>query len=231
MGASSRKASRERPKERNGVPFPCSLCSDGSPSPFLIGSIRTLFYALYGSVVSCLFSSGSFRFPFTRFLQYSLSPLTLTISAWAFLFLKTRSSIPSFPPHIQLDHDPSSRFLSFRHILPEPLPSFTTTLSNLIWSLGHSRSSHKNRQSRGKKQIRKVPRSGFKVTRKGEGGEKVLAQDRRRSSPLAAKPPGKLEVLGLDGDSLGVDGAQVGIFEEGDEVGFRGFLKGHDGTE
>jgi hypothetical protein len=39
------------------------------------------------------------------------------------------------------------------------------------------------------------------------------------------KPPSELEVLGLDGDSLGVDGAQIGVLEEGDEVGFRGFLK------
>jgi histone H3 len=38
-----------------------------------------------------------------------------------------------------------------------------------------------------------------------------------------------LEILGHDGDSLGVDGAQVGVFEESDEVGFGGFLEGHDG--
>jgi hypothetical protein len=33
----------------------------------------------------------------------------------------------------------------------------------------------------------------------------------------------------LDGHSLGVDGSQVGVFEEGDQVGFRGLLQSHDG--
>jgi len=38
-----------------------------------------------------------------------------------------------------------------------------------------------------------------------------------------------LEILGLDGDSLGVDGSQVGVLEEGDEVGLGSLLEGHDG--
>ena len=33
----------------------------------------------------------------------------------------------------------------------------------------------------------------------------------------------------LDGDTLGVDGAQVGVLEEGDEVSLSGLLEGHDG--
>ena len=36
-------------------------------------------------------------------------------------------------------------------------------------------------------------------------------------------------VLGHDSYSLGVDGAEVGVLEETDEVGFRGLLEGHDG--
>ena len=39
----------------------------------------------------------------------------------------------------------------------------------------------------------------------------------------------KLDVLGHDGDSLGVDGAEIGIFEKTNKVGFTGFLEGHDG--
>lgn len=31
---------------------------------------------------------------------------------------------------------------------------------------------------------------------------------------LAAETAGQLDVLGLDGDTLGVDGAQVGVLEE-----------------
>ena len=33
----------------------------------------------------------------------------------------------------------------------------------------------------------------------------------------------------MNGDTLGVDSAKVGIFEEGDEVGLNGFLEGTDG--
>jgi histone H3 len=38
-----------------------------------------------------------------------------------------------------------------------------------------------------------------------------------------------LDILVLNGDTLGVDGAQVGIFKEGDKVGLDGFLEGTDG--
>ena len=38
-----------------------------------------------------------------------------------------------------------------------------------------------------------------------------------------------MEILGLDGDSLGVDGGQVGVLEQGNEVSLRGFLESGDG--
>jgi len=37
-----------------------------------------------------------------------------------------------------------------------------------------------------------------------------------------------LDVLGHDGDSLGVDGAQVGVLEETDQVSLAGLLQSHD---
>lgn len=46
---------------------------------------------------------------------------------------------------------------------------------------------------------------------------------------LATDSSCQLDVLWHDGDTLGVDGAQVGVFEEADEVGFRGFLERRDG--
>ena len=46
---------------------------------------------------------------------------------------------------------------------------------------------------------------------------------------LATKATGELDVLGLDGDTLGVDGAQVGVLEEGDEVRLDGLLESTDG--
>ena len=44
-------------------------------------------------------------------------------------------------------------------------------------------------------------------------------------SPLASDASGELDVLGHDGDTLGVDGAQVGVLEETDQVSLGGFLK------
>merc|ERR1711936_726334 len=41
---------------------------------------------------------------------------------------------------------------------------------------------------------------------------------------------GQLDILGHDGDTLGVDGAQVGIFEKTNQVSFGSFLESHDGT-
>ena len=46
---------------------------------------------------------------------------------------------------------------------------------------------------------------------------------------LSTDSSGELDVLWHDGDTLGVDGAKVGVFEETDEVSFAGFLEGHDG--
>ena len=50
----------------------------------------------------------------------------------------------------------------------------------------------------------------------------------RKSRSFATKTAGKSEVLGLDGDALSVDSSQVGVFEEGYEVGFGRFLESHD---
>ncbi|KAB8101052.1 hypothetical protein EE612_031722 [Oryza sativa] len=43
---------------------------------------------------------------------------------------------------------------------------------------------------------------------------------------LAADAAGELDVLGHDGDALGVYGAEVGVLEEPDEVGLGGLLEG-----
>ena len=47
-------------------------------------------------------------------------------------------------------------------------------------------------------------------------------------SPLSPDPPRQLDVLGHDGNPLGMDGAEVGVFKEADEVGFRRLLKSGD---
>ena len=49
-----------------------------------------------------------------------------------------------------------------------------------------------------------------------------------RLGSLATDAAGQLDVLGHDGHALGVDRAQVGILEETDKVGLRGFLQRKD---
>jgi hypothetical protein len=46
---------------------------------------------------------------------------------------------------------------------------------------------------------------------------------------LTTETTSELDVLGLDGDTLGVDGAQVGVLEERDEVSLNGLLESADG--
>ena len=46
------------------------------------------------------------------------------------------------------------------------------------------------------------------------------------SEAFATDASSQLDVLGHDGDSLGVDGAQIGILEKTDHVGLSGLLEG-----
>jgi len=45
--------------------------------------------------------------------------------------------------------------------------------------------------------------------------------------PLATETTSQSKILRLDGDTLSVDGGQVSVFEQGDEVSLCGLLKGH----
>lgn len=47
-----------------------------------------------------------------------------------------------------------------------------------------------------------------------------------RLSPLSSYPAGQLDVLGHDGDTLGVDGAQVGVLKQANQVSLTSFLLG-----
>ncbi|KAF3840682.1 hypothetical protein F7725_006544 [Dissostichus mawsoni] len=47
-------------------------------------------------------------------------------------------------------------------------------------------------------------------------------------SSLSADTAGQLDVFGHDGDPLGVDGAQVGVLEQADQVRLAGLLQSHD---
>jgi hypothetical protein len=57
----------------------------------------------------------------------------------------------------------------------------------------------------------------------------VNVDEARRLRTLTAETAGELDVLALDGDTLGVDGAEVGVLEEGDEVRLNGLLESADG--
>ena len=47
-------------------------------------------------------------------------------------------------------------------------------------------------------------------------------------STFTTDSPGELDVLGHDGNSLGVDGAQVGVLKETNQVGLASLLQSHD---
>jgi hypothetical protein len=50
-----------------------------------------------------------------------------------------------------------------------------------------------------------------------------------RLGAFSAYTTGQLDILWHDRDTLGVDGAQVGVFEQTDQIRFAGFLQRHDG--
>ena len=52
----------------------------------------------------------------------------------------------------------------------------------------------------------------------------------KSSGALSTDSAGELHVLWHDGDSLGVDGAEVGVLEEADHVSLRGLLEGKNGA-
>ena len=62
-----------------------------------------------------------------------------------------------------------------------------------------------------------------------EEWQAITENGRGRLESLASDPSGEDQVLRHDGDSLGVDSAEVGVFEEADGVEFSGLLEGEDG--
>jgi len=53
---------------------------------------------------------------------------------------------------------------------------------------------------------------------------------KRALCALATDTAGKLDVLRHDGDTLGVNGTQVGVLKERGQVRLRSLLQGHDGV-
>jgi hypothetical protein len=62
-----------------------------------------------------------------------------------------------------------------------------------------------------------------------EPAPRATAYPAGRLGALPADAAGELDVLGHDGDALGVDGAEVGVLEQADEVGLGGLLQRGDG--
>jgi len=52
----------------------------------------------------------------------------------------------------------------------------------------------------------------------------------RSLGPLSPNSPSELDVLWHDGHTLGVDGAQVGVLKQTNQVSLAGLLKGADGS-
>jgi hypothetical protein len=62
----------------------------------------------------------------------------------------------------------------------------------------------------------------------GVGRYRPTAKSTKDLSTLTTDAAGKLDVLWHDGDTLGVDGAQVGVLKQADEVSLGGFLESQD---
>jgi len=58
---------------------------------------------------------------------------------------------------------------------------------------------------------------------------KQSLRNRLGSGALSTDAAGELDVLWHDGNTFGVDGSEVGVFEESNEVGLGGFLEGENG--
>jgi len=65
-------------------------------------------------------------------------------------------------------------------------------------------------------------------TREGRGASYCAATACSSRGTLATETTRKGHVLGLNGDTLCVDGGKVGVLEKRDEVGFCSLLKRHD---
>jgi hypothetical protein len=57
---------------------------------------------------------------------------------------------------------------------------------------------------------------------------RLLKDNMRHLRALTTDAAGKLDVLGHDGHTLGVDGSQVGVLEKTNEVSLSGLLEGQD---
>ena len=79
----------------------------------------------------------------------------------------------------------------------------------------------KNKKIKKQKPRYRLPRRANRLIKRNE--------NKCNLRTLTAETTGKLDVLGLDGDTLGVDGAQVGVLKERDEVGLNGLLESTDG--
>ena len=57
-----------------------------------------------------------------------------------------------------------------------------------------------------------------------------MRRDAEDLGSLSPDSPGELDVLWHDGHTLGVDGAQVGVFEQADQVSLAGLLQRANGS-
>jgi histone H3 len=62
--------------------------------------------------------------------------------------------------------------------------------------------------------------------RKAEPKPQEQKQRQKRDKDV----PSQLNILGHDGDTLGVNGAEIGVLKEADQVGLGSLLKSKDGT-
>jgi hypothetical protein len=74
-----------------------------------------------------------------------------------------------------------------------------------------------------------VHQKQFKIAHHGDGGQVGYLSAKTISNLKTLKSVWLKVTYALNGDSLGVDGAQVGVLKEGDKVCLNGLLKSADG--
>jgi len=66
------------------------------------------------------------------------------------------------------------------------------------------------------------------IEAQGNGNKSAQIKWNTELGSFSPKPPGQRQILWLNCDTFGMDGSQVSVFEEGNEVSLGSLLEGHN---
>lgn len=108
--------------------------------------------------------------------------------------------------------------------------TFTGTASDDISTILQNKPALTDKRLANRRMIKRQIRTSTQITSPHRSNEQMLMFAIFRLRSLSSESSGKLKVLWLDGDSLGVDSGQVGVLEQGNEISFTCFLKCQNST-